>query len=970
MAPSAVDSRGVMINDINGHPNGHNGFARSGSYDNIDTMNPHDHVRFDPSLEPKRYQMKGTDPNSKVLFQDVKIVDSTGRDPFRGNVYIAGAASAKERLDIVLRDAINEGRLPGPRYLANGKEMAVPDGDLVPGITALAKGPLEMRETIRHHVKLGVDNIKLSMFGEQITETRDAQDCYYMDDETAACVDEAHRHGVRLCAHARARDSVKMCIRHGVDIIYHASWIDQEGMDIFEKAEQVGYKKELDYAIPGLKEMHQRGITVLPGGDYGFAWTPHGTYARDLEHFVKLLDFTPMESIVAATAGVAKLFMREDELGKIKPGYFADCILVDGNPVENISVLQEHDKLNVIMINGRIHKASYMEFIKADQLQPAAPGPAVRLTNFVAYETDDGTRRTRIGHLDQGKGTITPLAFDSGTLIEDLYQLIEVGEEHIVAGGEPFEVTEKVTVLPPLSGRDVIAVGKNYSDHIAEVAGASGKPDVPSCPVVFTKRATSIIANETEILLHEDFTEQLDYEGEIAVIVGKGGSQINEAEAMSHVWGYTIVNDVSAREQQKAHVQAYIGKSGDSYCPMGPWYALPKSALPDTLEITTHINGELRQKGSTKDLIFSIPRLIKELSESQTLRPGDVITTGTPAGVGLGMKPPKFLKPGDVVEVTVGGIGTLRNKVVKAERDNHVTSRVKKGSAIPINNLSITNGGLGLTTLQNGKKLYAQKIGNGPQSIIFVHGLGGDTSYFTPVINSLGLNKEDQSQYTSLLFDLEGHGMSPTRANSRLSIESYAQDIDGLIKTVDMPSQQGVTLVAHSMGCLIASLFAYHRPNIVNKLILIGPPPCPLPGPGADGCIKRAATVRAERMRNVAMAVATAGTSAKTKAENPFAFTTVQMSLLKQDPEGYAKGCTALAGAKDLNSIDFSRLGQSVRECLIITGEEDKISPPAHVKKLGETMNASETHILPDVGHWHVFEDVESVASIVKSFLA
>ena len=135
----------------------------------------------------------------------------------------------------MLRDAINEGRLPGPRYLANGKEMAVPGGDLVPGITALAKGPLEMRETIRHHVKLGVDNIKLSMFGEQITETRDAQDCYYMDDETAACVDEAHRHGVRLCAHARARDSVKMCIRHGVDIIYHASWIDQEGMDMLEK---------------------------------------------------------------------------------------------------------------------------------------------------------------------------------------------------------------------------------------------------------------------------------------------------------------------------------------------------------------------------------------------------------------------------------------------------------------------------------------------------------------------------------------------------------------------------------------------------------------------------------------------------------------------------------------------------------------------------------------------------------------
>lgn len=146
-----------------------------------------------------------------------------------------GAASAKERLDCVIRDAINNGSIPGPRYLANGKEMAVPDGELVPGITAFASGPLEMRETIRHHVKLGVDQIKLSMSGEQICETRDAQDCYFSDEETAACVDEAHRHNVRLCAHARARDSVKQCVQHGVEVIYHASWIDDEGMDMLEK---------------------------------------------------------------------------------------------------------------------------------------------------------------------------------------------------------------------------------------------------------------------------------------------------------------------------------------------------------------------------------------------------------------------------------------------------------------------------------------------------------------------------------------------------------------------------------------------------------------------------------------------------------------------------------------------------------------------------------------------------------------
>ena len=205
-----------------------------------------------------------------------------------------GAASAKDRLDVVIRDYINAGDIPGPRYLANGKEMAVRNGDLAAGITAFADGPLEMREVIRHHKDIGVDQIKLSMSGEAITETRSALNSYYSDEETAACVDEAHRLGLRLCSHARARDSVKMCVKHGVDVIYHASYIDDEGMEMlekakhkhvvapginwlwatvyeagpfgysFDKAESVGYMKELQTAIKGLKEMHERGITILP----------------------------------------------------------------------------------------------------------------------------------------------------------------------------------------------------------------------------------------------------------------------------------------------------------------------------------------------------------------------------------------------------------------------------------------------------------------------------------------------------------------------------------------------------------------------------------------------------------------------------------------------------------------------------------------------------------------------------------
>ena len=517
--------------------------------------------------------MPGTKSDSKILFTDVDILDSTGAEPYHGDVYIEGerikhvgtvpdvdrlksdtkvrhingrgrtlmsglgdahthftwnegdlgalgglgveehtlftaraaqtyidsgytmcfgAASAKERLDIVIRDAINNGQIPGPRYLANGKEMARRDGELVSCITAFADGPIEMREVIRKHVDLGVDTIKLSMSGEEICETRAATDCYFTDEETAACVDEGHRHNTRLCAHARARDSVKMCVKHGVDIIYHASWTDDEGMDMlekakskhmvapginwlyatlyeagafgysFEKAEQVGYKKEFDNAKIVLKEMHNRGITVLPGGDYGFAWTPHGTYARDLEHFCNLLDFTPMESILAATAGVAKLFMREEELGKIQPGFFADCILVDGNPLEDITVLQDHDKLNVIMINGRVHKASYKEFLKT--MPETAKTPQKTMTNYVAYE--DALGRSRMGHMDMDKLTVTPLAMPSGAPVNNLYEVIELGTE-LLPAGESVSL-HSVKMLPPISGRDVLAVGKNYSDHAKE----------------------------------------------------------------------------------------------------------------------------------------------------------------------------------------------------------------------------------------------------------------------------------------------------------------------------------------------------------------------------------------------------------------------------------------------------------------------------------------------------------------------
>ena len=303
-----------------------------------------------------------------------------------GYTMCVGAAAAKARLDVVIRNAINAGQIPGPRYLANCQEIAVTGGALVKGITAFADGPEEMRKAVRKNVELGADLVKLSMSGEEITGNQHAKDNYFSDEETLAATTEAHRRGLRVCSHARSGDSVKMSVRNGVDIIYHASFVDDEGLDMLEAkkdeifvapglnwlvatlhdaadfgyppeaAEAAGYKHELECAIDGLKKMKERGIRVLPGGDYGFAWTPHGTYARDLQHFVELLDFTPKEALLAATALGGQIMRMPDELGQVKPGFLADMILIDGDPLQDITILQDQNRIVGIMKDGVFHK--------------------------------------------------------------------------------------------------------------------------------------------------------------------------------------------------------------------------------------------------------------------------------------------------------------------------------------------------------------------------------------------------------------------------------------------------------------------------------------------------------------------------------------------------------------------------------------------------------------------------------------
>ncbi|KAI0119728.1 composite domain of metallo-dependent hydrolase [Daldinia grandis] len=301
-----------------------------------------------------------------------------------------GAASARPRLDIVVKQAIKSGLIPGPRSLANCQEITTTGGAIIPSISQYADGPDAMRQVVRKSIELGADNIKLSMTGDYVHETMGSKETYYTLAETKAAVEEAHHRGKRVCTHARSAASVKMSCLAGVDMIYHASYVDAEGLDMLEAlkdrvyvapainfpllsctgeatpygltpemAKKRGLAHEVEAANKAMKELKKRGVKILPGGDYGFAWAPHGTYAKDLAHFVNLFGYTPKESLIAATALGGELMGYPDDLGKVLPGYYADVILVDGNPLKDIELFQDASRLHTIVINGHVHKNIY-----------------------------------------------------------------------------------------------------------------------------------------------------------------------------------------------------------------------------------------------------------------------------------------------------------------------------------------------------------------------------------------------------------------------------------------------------------------------------------------------------------------------------------------------------------------------------------------------------------------------------------
>jgi imidazolonepropionase-like amidohydrolase len=358
----------------------------------------HAHISFcdTPTLEGL-----GDMPPEEHTLETMKFAKKMIDQGFTG---LFSAAAAKPRLDVVMRNAIDAGDIPGPRMRAASPELTVTGGlgDVRRShmyretFAICCDGAEEFRKVSREMCREGVDTLKINPSGDEFVPFARAHLTVMNEAEVEAVCEVGRSRGKKVAAHARSAESVKMCLRQGVDVIYHATLSDEEALDMLEArkdeifvAPAVGimyatahgegaawgidrdnpvavyFMRELEMCIENMKKLKRRGLRILPGGDYGFAWNPIGTNARDLEHFVKLLDYTPLEAIAAATRLGGQLM--EMEIGEVKEGYLADLVLVDGDPTKDVAILQDAARLTAVMKDGAFHKA------------PAASGKAGRV---------------------------------------------------------------------------------------------------------------------------------------------------------------------------------------------------------------------------------------------------------------------------------------------------------------------------------------------------------------------------------------------------------------------------------------------------------------------------------------------------------------------------------------------------------------------------------------------------------------
>ena len=277
-----------------------------------------------------------------------------------------------------------------------------------------------------------------------------------------------------------------------------------------------------------------------------------------------------------------------------------------------------------------------------------------------------------LGLVDTDRGTLDVIRANTASR-DPMIALIEadLAGTRAQGSGETVPLAD-VRLLPPIAqpSKNILCVGKNYVAHAAEFtkSGYDGTAKsltdpVPDAPIIFTKAPCSMVGAHDDVLPPWALTTEVDYEAELGVVIGRGGRAIAAADALAHVWGYTVINDVTARDLQVKHKQWLLGKSIDTFCPIGPWLVTADEIDHANTDIACWVNGELRQQANTRDMIFDIPAIIATISASMSLAAGDIIATGTPAGVGVGFKPPKFLQRGDTVRVAIAGIGEISNRI-------------------------------------------------------------------------------------------------------------------------------------------------------------------------------------------------------------------------------------------------------------------------------------------------------------------
>lgn len=352
-------------------------------------IEPHSHLSFADTASS--VELGFIPPEEHMLL----TVRNARRMLDQGFTSCNSAASAKPRLDVVLRDAIDRGDFPGPRTLAASPEMTVTAGlgDVRlahlyrENFAVIRDGAEAFRKFAREMVREGVDTLKINVSGDAGTPASPADTTVMTEAEIEAVCDVARAHGRRVAAHARSAQSVRLCVKHGVEIIYHATLCDEAALDCLESARDRvfvapvlghlyatlheaatwgvtpamgrarGLDREIEAGIVNMRALRSQGVRILPGGDYGFAWNPIGANARDIEHFVNLLGWSPMDAIMAATRLGGEIMMRGAELGQVKAGFLADLLLVDGDPLRDVGMLRDAKRLLAIMKDGAFHKA-------------------------------------------------------------------------------------------------------------------------------------------------------------------------------------------------------------------------------------------------------------------------------------------------------------------------------------------------------------------------------------------------------------------------------------------------------------------------------------------------------------------------------------------------------------------------------------------------------------------------------------